>query len=102
RLKSRVLRGAHAPRTTARERASLSIETPESAPVPLQVLTNRPKDMRSGTGEAIGLGQRAGHGILRRHTLLTTLAIGDISDRPDKHQCPERIFLRRMTHYSNI
>jgi hypothetical protein len=58
--------------------SSPSLEAPESAPVPFQVLADRLKQMRSSGGEAVGLGENARYGVCRRHTLLTVPALGDV------------------------
>src|ERR1700738_3459526 len=54
------------PKAIAPERGTPSIETPQRAPVPSQVIADCLKDMRSGSGEAVGVGQDAGHSILGR------------------------------------
>src|SRR6202007_2640256 len=57
---------------------ALPIETPQSAPVPFQVLANSAKNIRSGGGEVVGLRQSARDRVRRRHALLAALALGDV------------------------
>src|SRR5205085_12479210 len=54
--------------------------TPQSTPVPFQVLSDRPKQMRGG-GETVSFGQYARRGIRRRHALLAAPALGDVFAR---------------------
>src|SRR5689334_23409256 len=102
RVEFRALDVRRMPKAITPEQGTFLPETPERAPVPFQVLANGPEHIRSDSGKVIGLGQDAGHGILRRHTLLAALALGDVSNRPDKHQRLGRIFLRGMAYYFNI
>src|SRR5712671_6745608 len=69
------------PKAIAAERDTLSLDTPQSAPFPLQVLADRPKQMWSGGGEAVGLRQNACDRVRRRHTLLAAPAFGDVFAR---------------------
>jgi hypothetical protein len=70
------------PQTRAPQRSSvviaLPIETPERAPVPFQLLAVRPKYLWSAGCEAVGLGQDARRGELRRHTLLGEPVFSDV------------------------
>ena len=57
---------------------ALPIDPPKSAPVPFQVLANRPENIRRGSGEGVGFGQDARGGMLRGTALLVAPALGDV------------------------
>ena len=57
------------------------MDTPESAPIPFQVLANRPKHMRSRGGKGVGFSQDARDGMQSVAPLFGPPALGDVFAR---------------------
>src|SRR5258707_15845284 len=84
------------PQAVATEGATLPIaETPESAPVPFQVLADPLEQMRSGGGEAVGFGRDLGARIQHVAPALGPPALGDVlaSNQDDRSiaRAPHRL-----------
>jgi hypothetical protein len=66
------------PKAIAAEGDTVSLDTPQTAPIPFQALADGLEQMRSGGREAVGLGQHAGNGTQRDAPLLGPPTLGDV------------------------
>ena len=103
-IEFRALEIRRAPHDIAPQRsgvaAAFPIKAPERAPVPFQVFADRPKHLRRGAGEAVGLGQDPRHGKLRCDALVAAPALGDVDGHHGK-ECWS-VFHRGYTRRADV